>query len=177
MRRSFLARLCAVSLLLLILVQPSRPTATPPKLHDSVLADWNERAAWLPFQQMLNEQAWVENWQPEKPKPAKKQTRQRSVTGGGDVAVSYEPGSIEAIVCSVFGDNCARALRVARCESHLNPAARNPSGASGLFQIMMPLHADLFNRPDDVFDPLENSRAAFSLSSGGTNWRAWTCKA
>ena len=33
---------------------------------------------------------------------------------------------------------------IAGRESGFDPGARNPSGASGLFQILLPLHNDLF---------------------------------
>lgn len=90
---------------------------------------------------------------------------------------AYDANSIEAIIVDVFGVHAAKAIAIATCESGLNPAARNRSGASGLFQIMMPMHADLFANPADVFDPRKNAEAAFSLSSGGTNWSAWVCRA
>lgn len=35
-----------------------------------------------------------------------------------------------------YGQDYGAMVRVARCESGLNPYARNPSGASGLFQFM-----------------------------------------
>lgn len=90
--------------------------------------------------------------------------------------VSYDAGSMEAIIADVFGPYAAKAIRIATCESGLNPNARNRSGASGLFQVMMPMHADLFDKPSDVFDPYANTRAAFSLSNGGTSWSAWVCR-
>lgn len=36
------------------------------------------------------------------------------------------------------------AVDVAIRESHCQPDARNPSGASGVFQLMLPMHAGLF---------------------------------
>lgn len=90
--------------------------------------------------------------------------------------VSYDAGTMEALIADVFGPNAAKAIRIAQCESGMNPNARNRSGASGLFQIMMPMHADLFANPSDVFDPAANARAAYSLSNGGTSWGAWVCR-
>ena len=64
------------------------------------------------------------------------------------------------------------AIRESRCQ----PEARNPSGASGIFQLMMPLHArlvsDVCGSPD-VFDASCNIRAARALFDGaGRNpWR------
>jgi soluble lytic murein transglycosylase-like protein len=141
---------------------PIPSTGTPP-------IQWSELAA---RKRNLDQfYFYVSNLPAPKAKPA---PRVRSAPSSAPVA--YDPGSVEATICGVFGDNCGHALAIARCESGLDPNARNRSGAAGLFQIMMPMHADLFNRPEDVFDPLENSRAAFDLSHGGTNWSAWVCR-
>jgi TP901 family phage tail tape measure protein len=53
---------------------------------------------------------------------------------------------------------------IASAESGLDPTARNPSGASGLFQIMMPLHQALVDRAGgNVFDPVTNAKVAKML--------------
>lgn len=54
-------------------------------------------------------------------------------------ALVSQPGGVAQIIesaASRFGVSYGWLLRVANCESHLNPMARNPSGASGLFQFM-----------------------------------------
>lgn len=59
---------------------------------------------------------------------------------------------------------------VALAESRGNPRARNPSGASGLWQILgLPF-------PGDPFDPLTNARMAVSKygSQGLRAWEAYT---
>lgn len=70
---------------------------------------------------------------------------------------------------------------IIRAESGGNPRALNASGASGLTQIMMPLHAALVaraasmvHRPNDVFDPLVNLMTAKLLyqESGLAPWAA-----
>lgn len=68
---------------------------------------------------------------------------------------------------------------VAFRESHWDPAARNASGASGLFQLMLPLHDDLFwalgVNPDQAWGVASwNARAARELydSSGIAPWRS-----
>lgn len=64
------------------------------------------------------------------------------------------------------------AVAVAIRESHCDPAARNPSGASGIFQLMMPLHyrlvAGVCGEPADqlVFDAACNIAAARVLYAG-----------
>lgn len=68
---------------------------------------------------------------------------------------------------------------IVAAESGGNPMARNPSGASGLAQIMMPLHqglvaraAAMLGRPANVFDPLVNLTTAKLLydQSGTAPW-------
>lgn len=62
------------------------------------------------------------------------------------------------------------AVNVAMRESRCQPGARNPSGASGLFQLMVPLHnqliADVCGDPGLVFDPGCNIAAARALYAG-----------
>jgi hypothetical protein len=59
---------------------------------------------------------------------------------------------------------------VAYRESHWDPAARNASGASGLFQILLPLHDDLFTAlgvpPSAWSDPNWNALTARELYNG-----------
>ena len=83
----------------------------------------------------------------------------------------YDSGSIEAMIAEAFPENPSLWIEIARCESHLNPRAYNKSGASGIFQIMMPLHSKLVN--GNVFDPATNIRAARSLSRNGTSTAPW----
>lgn len=64
------------------------------------------------------------------------------------------------------------AVTVAIRESHCFPEARNPSGASGIFQLMMPLHrrliVDVCGEPAEerVFDAACNIAAARALYAG-----------
>jgi hypothetical protein len=81
------------------------------------------------------------------------------------------------------------AIRVARCETGgtFNARAANwgdrhsdgSRGSFGIFQIGA-LHR---SRGESVaafarrmFDPIANSRLAYRLSRGGTNWRPWACR-
>lgn len=62
-------------------------------------------------------------------------------------------------------------------ESRHTPTARNPSGASGCWQMMLPLHAGRFRavgcEPSQWSDPLCNSKAALHLwrEAGRAPWR------
>lgn len=86
----------------------------------------------------------------------------------GSVSVGTQ-GGIPGIIHDIFGVHGDEAMSVASCESGLDPTAQNPSGASGLFQLM-PFH---WQGRFDPFDPVANTRYAFGLSNGGTDWGAW----
>lgn len=86
---------------------------------------------------------------------------------------SYEPGSIEALIAKSFPSNPALWIAIAKCESGLNPNAYNAEGASGLYQIMLPLHADMLLPGENIYDPNVNIRIALSLSRNGTMTRDW----
>jgi hypothetical protein len=68
---------------------------------------------------------------------------------------------------------------VAEVESSLNSAAYNASGASGLWQIEVPLHDDIIpGGAANVFDPQANAKAAVTLSGNNftgiwDNWLRW----
>jgi hypothetical protein len=105
----------------------------------------------------------------------------------GAVACRPAPGPPEgnfsdAVIAAVFAPDgpgvvqCM--LAVADRESTDSPPARNASGASGLFQLELPLHNDLFiaagYSPASWADPYANARAAKVLfdSSGIGPWRS-----
>jgi len=71
---------------------------------------------------------------------------------------------------------CNEALSIVRCESGGDPTAYNPSGATGLFQMMMPLWTGLMHG-GDPYDPYVNTQAAYELwlQSGGS-WYHWACQ-
>lgn len=75
------------------------------------------------------------------------------------------------------------AVAVALAESSGNPRAHNPvppDDSYGLWQINMigrlgPERRRQFglSRNEELLDPLTNARAAYAVSSHGTNWRPW----
>ena len=79
-------------------------------------------------------------------------------------------GDIAAIICS-FPWPCEQMLRIAACESGMNPNAVNPYGYYGLFQI-----AAIF---DGWNDPYTNARVAYeqkylpALARGGDGLSPW----
>ncbi len=60
-------------------------------------------------------------------------------------------------------------LAVMWCESRGDPNATGAAGERGLLQIHPRWHYDA------TYDPEGNLRAAYRISSGGTDWSAWTC--
>lgn len=93
---------------------------------------------------------------------------------GGECAGWYDT------IVAYFGqDQASRACRVMLCESGGNPRAYNPSGASGLFQVM-PGWADEYEQVtrqpyyDGRFNGDANTMfAAWLLAHGG--WSHWVC--
>jgi hypothetical protein len=89
-----------------------------------------------------------------------------------------------AAIRLVFGEN-ARAVRVARCESKLNPYAVSRTGDHGLWQLnkrtwdpaVNPRARPYWPRGKDwrhVYDPVVNSRVAYAISKRGTDfWTHW----
>lgn len=84
--------------------------------------------------------------------------------------------SAKAAIRQVFGVRAPAAIRVVACETGgtFNARAVGRAGERGLFQIH-PVHFS-WAQPARLFDPVWNSRVAYRLSRGGTNWRPWSCR-
>lgn len=91
-------------------------------------------------------------------------------------------GEVQELIVKYFGKDSAAALKVAKCESGLNPKAANKvSSARGVFQIIkgtwvsnrkaMGLSTDL----DLRFDAEENIKTAKYLYDR-RGWQPWVCK-
>lgn len=80
---------------------------------------------------------------------------------------------VRVAVCATFKP-CGPALRVAYCESRLDPLARGRAGERGLFQIH-PVHFGWLDEAR-LYEPLYNARIAYRLSRGGRDWHAWSCR-
>lgn len=75
-----------------------------------------------------------------------------------------------------YGQPRADMLRVARCESVLDPNAVNPySNASGLFQFLPGTWATTPFANENIFDPVANANAAGWMWSVGRR-NEWTCQ-
>jgi uncharacterized protein YraI len=66
-------------------------------------------------------------------------------------------------------------LRVAECESNLDPYAVNPSGSYGLFQFIRPTWKSTPFGNKDIFDPEANANAAAWMWSEGRK-SEWVCQ-
>lgn len=72
-------------------------------------------------------------------------------------------------------DQVDRALRIMACESGGNPSAYNPSGASGLMQVLASWADNFGYTPQQLFDPDVNLYVASLLYYDG-GWGHWVCK-
>lgn len=90
-----------------------------------------------------------------------------------------QPESVEDLIGRYFGSATGQALKIVRCESNFNPAARSPTNDHGLFQINR-VHRNMFpqvtGRPwSDVYDAEANTIYAKHLYDS-EGWRPWTCR-
>lgn len=87
-------------------------------------------------------------------------------------------GSYADMIREVFGPYGDQAVRVAMCESSLNPNAYNGIlGAAGLFQIIPSTFASTSYAGQSVYNPEVNIRAAHEIFvRDGYSWREWACQ-
>jgi uncharacterized protein YraI len=74
-----------------------------------------------------------------------------------------------------YGQSREDMLRVAQCESNLNPYAVNPSGSYGLFQFIRSTWKSTPYGDQDVFNPRANANAAGWMWSQGRK-SEWVCQ-
>ena len=74
-----------------------------------------------------------------------------------------------------YGQSRQDMLRVARCESNLDPYAVNPSGSYGLFQFIRSTWKSTPYGSADMFDPRANASAAAWMWSEGRK-SEWVCQ-
>ncbi len=92
-------------------------------------------------------------------------------------APTYQGGSVAAMIGQVFGANAPTAIRIAQCESGLNPAAANAySGAAGVFQIMPGTWRGTSWAGYSAYNAWANINAAHQIFvRDGYSWREWVC--
>jgi uncharacterized protein YraI len=74
-----------------------------------------------------------------------------------------------------YGQSRDDMLRVAKCESNLDPYAVNPSGSYGLFQFIRSTWQSTPYGNQDIFDPKANANAAGWMWQQGRKTE-WVCK-
>ncbi len=86
-------------------------------------------------------------------------------------------GSVHGAIRQYFPEQYNTAVRIATCESNLNPRAVSPTNDHGLFQINY-IHRSRVNSMgyswSQIYDPYVNARVARSLYNE-SGWRPWTC--
>lgn len=91
----------------------------------------------------------------------------------------------EAIIREVFGAEGDRAVRIAKCESQLNPDAVSSTNDHGIMQINRPTW-NKPNHPDpvaqfigqnwhNVYDARTNAEMALKIRQT-YGWQMWSCK-
>lgn len=97
----------------------------------------------------------------------------------GDGGTDYTRDEIVQIIYAAadqYGQPRADMLRVAGCESVLDPNAVNPySNASGLFQFLPSTWATTPYANEDIFDPVANAEAAAWMWANGRR-NEWVCQ-
>jgi LysM repeat protein len=98
-------------------------------------------------------------------------------------AANLNDGSPRSIINEIFGADAPAALRIAMCESSLNPNAVNNisiggSHAEGLFQILYPSTWNTTSQAAmSPFNARANAIAAHEIFvRDGHSWREWACQ-
>jgi hypothetical protein len=88
-----------------------------------------------------------------------------------DAEAHYRPGTHNTrhAICQAFGPECAKAIRVAQCESHLNPFARSQNG---LYWGMYQFGAYARARYGFQWNPWGQARAAARMRRA-EGWSPW----
>lgn len=97
---------------------------------------------------------------------------------GGGRQESYSDRQITRIIYQAadrYDQSRNDMLRVARCESNLDPYAVNPSGSYGLFQFIRSTWKSTPYGDEDIFDPQANANAAAWMWSQGRK-SEWVCQ-
>lgn len=148
-------------------------------------ADWATRAnvALTPAlyserDDMVSRHSWFFFPQPEEVSPTEPRTGD-AVATPPSASSSMGNGNVEqwrTLVAAYFPpEEVDRALRIMACESGGNPNAYNPSGASGLMQVLASWADNFGLVPSQLFDPATNLQVARYLWDDG-GWGHWVCR-
>jgi len=168
---------------------PPTPTLIE-SIADRVVADLVAHGAAVEHLEAVAHLQAVERWnaavaaeqarQAEEARLAEEARRAEAERAAAEAAQASAPaGSVEAIIQRHFGSAAGAAIRVARCESGLDPRAVSPGGGNhGLFQINS-VHQGTFQSVTGqpwsaVYDAEANTRFARWLY-GQQGWGPWAC--
>ena len=109
------------------------------------------------------------------PEVADMDTQVSEVVKPADTGMGSDVEQWRSLATAHFGDGADVALCLMAHESGGNPNAYNPSGASGLMQVLASWADDFGVSPDDLFDPDTNLRisAALYADGGWGHWSPW----
>lgn len=96
--------------------------------------------------------------------------------GTVDYCKAHSAGIIErkCIIRVIFGRSHGRdAVRVAWCESRINPRAYNPAGYAGVFQMG---HAERRRYGHGPTVEAQSFAARRYFRASGSDWSPWSCK-
>lgn len=103
-------------------------------------------------------------------------------SSGSNSANINDSMSVSTMINTQFGAYGPQAMKIATCESSLNPQAVNPrlignSHATGLFQILYPSTWNTTQYAGgNPKDAATNVQAAYQIfSRDGNSWREWEC--
>lgn len=102
----------------------------------------------------------------------KRLRKQGGGRGGGAVRGHYNMRQLEQLAGKQGFPNPHLAAAIAMAESGGDPRSENSIGATGLWQILRSAHPD-WDRRGNLKNPNFNAKAAYSISSHGTNWQPW----
>lgn len=117
--------------------------------------------------------------EPQEPEPTEPPATEEPTTPPVDGGDGYTEDEIIQLIYNAaaeYGQNGDDMLRVARCESVLDPNAVNQSSnASGLFQFLPSTWATTPYADQDIFDPEANADAAAWMWANGRR-NEWVCQ-
>jgi len=156
-----------------------RPQSLLEALAERIAADIAEHAAAVEHLRAVEHLQAVERWNAAVAAEEARKAEEARRAEAERAATSAPAGSVEGIIQAYFGSQSATAIRVARCESGLNPRAVSPGGGNhGLFQINN-VHRGTFESVTGqpwsaVYSADANTRFAHWLWSQ-SGWGPWAC--
>jgi uncharacterized protein YraI len=121
---------------------------------------------------------WIDGGYLETPADPDSNSGGRNDNAGGDREDDFSRREIVHVIYNAadkYGQSRDDMLRVAQCESNLDPYAVNPSGSYGLFQFIRTTWRSTPYGDQDIFDPEANAKAAAWMWSQGRK-SEWVCQ-